>query len=283
MAFEITRYSGERASHGIQSWRQRDSSRSNRTLHAYRSWDTLLAARRRGEQSVAMTDVPLPLDRGLFGRLRRDAGSAWEDYVAHDFVQALGRGTLPEPAFRHFLVQDYLFLIHFARAHALAGFKATRLADIRAAAAAVTAIVDVEMPLHVSYCAGWGLTETEMAAAPEAMETMAYTRFVLERGLAGDLLDLQVALAPCLVGYGESGERLLADPATRLDGNPYAEWIGAYTSEAYRRAVRDAIAMLDRLGGEHGAEARYPNLLATFIAATRLETAFWDMGWRAGA
>ncbi len=143
-----------------------------------------------------MTDVPLPLDQGLFGRLRRDAGAVWEGYVAHDFVRALGRGTLPEAAFRHFLVQDYLFLIHFARAHALAGFKATQLTDIRAAAAAVSAIVDVEMPLHVSYCAGWGLSEEQMAAASEAMETMAYTRFVLERGLAGDLLDLQVALAP---------------------------------------------------------------------------------------
>ena len=229
-----------------------------------------------------MIGNPLPLDQGLFGRLRRDAGAAWRGYVAHPFVLALGQGTLPEPAFRRFLVQDYLFLIHFARAHALAGFKATHLADIRAAAKAVVAIVDVEMPLHVSYCAGWGLSEAQMAGAPEAMQTIAYTRFVLERGLSGDLLDLQVAMAPCLVGYGESGALLLADPATRLEGNPYAAWIGAYTSEGYRDAVRDAIAMLDRLGGEHGAAARYPALLATFTAATRLEAAFWDMGWHAG-
>ncbi len=230
----------------------------------------------------SMTDDPLPLDQGLFGRLRRDAGAVWDGYVAHDFVRALGRGTLPEAAFRHFLVQDYLFLIHFARAHALAGFKATQLADIRGAAAAVSAIVDVEMPLHVSYCAGWGLSEEQMAGAPEALETTAYTRFVLERGLAGDLLDLQVALAPCLVGYGESGEWLLADPATRRDGNPYAEWIAAYTSESYRGVVRGSIAMLDRLGETHGVTARYPQLLATFVAATRLETAFWDMSWRIG-
>ena len=229
-----------------------------------------------------MADDPLPLEQGLFGRLRRDAGAVWQGYVAHDFVLALGRGTLPQAAFRHFLIQDYLFLIHFARAHALAGFKATQLADIRAAAAAVSAIVDVEMPLHVSYCAGWGLSEEQMAAAPEAMETTAYTRFVLERGLAGDLLDLQVALAPCLVGYGESGERLLVDPATRRDGNPYDAWIVAYTSEGYRDTVRGAVAMLDRLGEARGAAARYPDLLATFVAATRLETAFWDMGWRAG-
>jgi len=229
-----------------------------------------------------MIDGPLPLDQGLFGRLRRDAGAMWDGYVTHDFVRALGSGKLREAAFRHFLIQDYLFLIHFARAHALAGFKATQLADIRAAAAAVSAIVDVEMPLHVSYCAGWGLTEEQMADAPEAMETMAYTRFVLECGLAGDLLDLQVALAPCLIGYGESCERLLVDPATRRDGNPYDEWIAAYTSEGYRNAVRDAVAMLDRLGEARGAVARYPQLLSTFVAATRLETAFWDMGWRAG-
>ena len=37
-----------------------------------------------------------------------------------------------------------------------------------------------------------------MAAEPEALETVAYTRFVLDRGLAGDRLDLEVALAPCV-------------------------------------------------------------------------------------
>ena len=94
----------------------------------------------------------------------------------HNFVRALGDGTLPTAAFRHFLIQDYLFLIHFARAYALAGFKSTRLADIGAAADMMSAIVNVEMPLHVSYCAGWGLREEEMAATPEALETTAYTR-----------------------------------------------------------------------------------------------------------
>lgn len=32
----------------------------------------------------------------------------------------LGDGTLPDAAFRMYLVQDYLFLIQFARAYALA-------------------------------------------------------------------------------------------------------------------------------------------------------------------
>ena len=33
--------------------------------------------------------------------------------------------------------------------------------------------------------------------------------FVLERGMAGDLLDLHVALAPCIVGYAEIAAELI--------------------------------------------------------------------------
>ncbi len=225
-------------------------------------------------------NLDLDLDRGLFGRLRRDAGEAWERYIRHPFVVELGRGTLPQPAFQHYLKQDYLFLIHFARAYALAAYKSDTLADLRAAAASVSTIVDVETPLHVKYCAEWGLTEAQMQAEPEDLETMAYTRFVLERGMAGDRLDLDCALIPCVVGYAEVAQRLLADPATTLPGNPYAAWIEAYSSPEYRQVAATAIASLDRMGAARGAEARYASLLATFTAATRLEEAFWEMGWR---
>ena len=227
-----------------------------------------------------MSDA-LPLDQGLFGRLRRDCGAAWDGYVAHDFMRQLAAGTLPRPAFEHFLRQDYLFLIHFARAYALAGAKAGSLAELRSAARSVTNIVDIEMPLHVAYCRDWGITEAEMEAEPEAMETVAYTRFVLDRGHAGDKLDLDVALAPCVVGYAEAVARVLDDPATRRDGNPYTAWMDAYAGAEYRSWVRGCIEKLDSLGAAKGAEARYPELLATFRAATMLETAFWDMAMRA--
>ena len=55
----------------------------------------------------------------LFERLKAAAAADWGDYVGHPFVRQLGDGSLPEAAFRAYLVQDYLFLIHFARAWAL--------------------------------------------------------------------------------------------------------------------------------------------------------------------
>lgn len=135
--------------------------------------------------------------------------------------------------------------------------------------------MDVEMDLHVRMCERWGLAEIELEQVPEKTQTIAYTRFVLEAGNAGDLLDLYVALAPCMIGYGEIGARL-ADAAT--DGNPYAEWINEYASEGYQELVQATIANLDDLASVMMTEARYPQLKRLFGAATRLESDFWQMG-----
>ncbi len=214
----------------------------------------------------------------LFARLRAAAGPDWQAYTGHEFVRRLGDGTLPEQCFRHYLVQDYLFLFHFARAYALAAYKSDTIEDMRAASRTVAALLDTEMSLHVTYCAGWGLSEADMQATTEAPANMAYTRFVLERGAAGDVLDLHTALAPCVVGYAEIGLALAADPATKTEGNPYGTWIEMYSGEEYQAVARDAVARLDDLALRRGGEARFDSLAATFSAATRLEAGFWDMG-----
>lgn len=214
----------------------------------------------------------------LFADLRAAAGPDWTAYVAHPFVRQLAAGTLPPAAFKHYLVQDYLFLMHFARAFALATFKSDNLEDMRDRAATLHALLHTEMGLHVEFCRGWGISEAAMQAAPEARETMAYTRYVLERGLAGDVLDLEVALAPCTVGYAEIAREILADPARMTANNPYQPWIDMYAGAEYQAVAQSAVARLDRIGAARGAVSRMPSLSKTFAEASRLEAAFWQMG-----
>lgn len=90
----------------------------------------------------------------LFNRLVAHAAEDCSAYVDHAFVRQLGDGSLPEVSFRYFLVQDYLFLIHFARAYALAVYKGQSLADMRAAFGGLKGILDVEMGLHIRFCSG---------------------------------------------------------------------------------------------------------------------------------
>ena len=219
----------------------------------------------------------------VFARLKAAAASEWEAYVAHDFVRRMGEGTLPVAAFRTYLVQDYLFLIQFARAYALAVYKSRNLADMRAAKGGLDAILDVEMDLHVRLCARWGLTPADLELAPEERATVAYTRFVLDCGMAGDLLDLHVALAPCVVGYAEIGRVLATAAGPALADHPYREWIGEYAGEAYQEIAAAARAHLDDLAARSMTQARFGELAGLFAKASRLEADFWSMALEVSA
>jgi len=216
----------------------------------------------------------------LFQRLREDCQEDWQSYVDHEFVRGLGDGSLSQAAFQDYLVQDYLFLIQFARAYALAIYKGRSLNEMRGALEGLKAILDVEMDLHIRLCDKWGLSANQLEATPEKGETVAYTRFVLDAGNAGDLLDLYVALAPCMIGYGEIGAALSSKATT---DNPYAEWINEYASADYQELTQATIENLDILASEMMTEARYPRLKTLFGAATRLEASFWQMGMNAAS
>lgn len=224
--------------------------------------------------------MQIDFEYGLFGKLRETSGQTWTNYVKHPFVKQLAAGTLPEVCFKRFLTQDYLFLIHYARAYGLMASKGRTLSEIRAAASSLGAILG-ELPVHVGYCKSWGLTEAEMERAPEAAETMTYTRYVLDIGQSGDILELTAALMPCVAGYGEIGQIILQDKATMMDGNPYAAWIRNYESEEYLESVDKAIKSFDEIGKARGAEARMGELVSIFNTATRLEADFWQMGLNA--
>lgn len=213
-----------------------------------------------------------------FEDLKKSCQNEWQAYIEHGFVQQLGNATLAPEAFQHYLKQDYLFLIQFARAFALAAYKSPRLSDLRQAKEGLQAIVDVELDLHVSYCKEWGISEQELADLPEARATLAYTRYVLDTGNRGDLLDLHVALSPCMVGYGEIANWLNSRAETiRGENNPYDAWIAMYESDEFQEAMRAEISWLnERLADVP--PARFKELTRIFSDATRLEIDFWEMG-----
>ena len=65
----------------------------------------------------------------------------------------------------------------------------------------------------------------------------AYTRYVLDVGQS-DWLALQVAMAPCLLGYFAVAKMLRDHKDTRREGNTYWAWIENYFADDYTEAVR---------------------------------------------
>lgn len=205
----------------------------------------------------------------------RDNCPDWQAYVAHDFVQQLGNGTLPKACFQHYLKQDYLFLLQFTRAWALAIYKSDSFEQMRAGQAGVNAMIDFEIKLHIDYCKSWGIDEATVKAVPESPACVAYTRYVLDAGMTGTLAELYAALAPCVLGYAEIG-RILGAQAP-VAGNPYQSWIDMYKSDEFQATAQHSQDFLDALC--HDASSRQAHKLQhIFDTATRMEVAFWQMG-----
>ncbi|KAK0646694.1 Phosphomethylpyrimidine kinase-domain-containing protein [Cercophora newfieldiana] len=226
-----------------------------------------------------------------------DVAPVWHRFVNHPFVLAMGNGTLPLESFKGYLVQDYLYLIQFARANALASYKARSMHDIVASAEIVSHIFR-EMQLHVGYCEGFGISKEEMEQTEEKEGRLtsctAYTRYVLDVGQSEDLIGLHIALAPCLLGYGVLAEQLHKDPNSNRESNPYWDWIENYVADDYVTAVKTGRGKSRSAKGERtGADdelaellerhamlqgpSRIEELVKIFIHATKMEVAFWEM------
>ncbi|KAH8821525.1 thiamine biosynthesis protein-like protein (Thi-4) [Xylogone sp. PMI_703] len=211
---------------------------------------------------------------------RPDVKEAWRGHVEHDFVARLADGTLPTDKFKYYLIQDYLYLVQFARANALASYKAKTSEDIAAAASIVTHIFH-EMKLHVEYCEGFGVSQAEMEASEESQELCTNRRrYVLDVGQSEDWIALQIAMAPCLIGYGHIAQRLFNDPETKREGNIYWKWIENYVADDYVEAVRIGSGQKELIEKHmvQQSPSRIEELVKIFIHATNMERGFWDMG-----
>lgn len=217
-----------------------------------------------------------------FALWREGAANSWQAYTCHEFVIGLGDGSLPRQAFIHYLIQDYVYLVHYSRAWALAVVKADTLDEMKVCAGTVNALVNEEMALHVGICAEEGISEAQLFEAVEENENIAYTRYVMDAGLSGDFLDLLAALAPCAFGYGEIGLRLAA---TSSKTTPYRQWIDEYSGDDYQSMCATLGTMIDaaverRIGANPTTSPRWKKLQNHFTKASELEADFWSMGMR---
>jgi thiaminase/transcriptional activator TenA len=213
----------------------------------------------------------------LFEELRRGSGPLWQSAQTHSFVDGLADGSLPRANFVHYLKQDYIYLIGYARAWSIAAAKAPELALLTAAAALVHDTLGMEMELHRSYCAQFGISRPELDNERAGPICRAYVDFCIATAATGDFAKLLCALIPCGVGYAEIGRRLAMELPDGAQ-HPYRQWIETYASpefQAYAGWMTDSLdALADSIG-----PARIPELQLTFNLGCRYEWMFWEMGW----
>ncbi len=197
--------------------------------------------------------------------------------LAHPFVAGVGDGTLPVEKFKYYVAQDYVYLVDYSRALALASARAPRLDDMSWFAGLLDETLNVEMALHRSYCEEFGISAQELEATVASPTTVAYTSFLLKTAHQGSFGELVASLLPCQWGYWEIGDHLAKRGLPR-NAPLYAKWIEMYTSEEFAALAHHIRDMAGRIGGEAG-PAELAAMGQAYLTSVRLEHQFWDMAY----
>ena len=197
--------------------------------------------------------------------------------LAHPFVTGVGDGTLDVAKFKHYVMQDYVYLIDYSRVLALASARAPDLATMGWFARLLDETLNVEMDLHRSYCAEFGIGSQDLEATVAAPTTIAYTSFLLKVAHQGSFGELVASLLPCQWGYWEIGERLARQGEPR-SAPRYCQWIRMYAAPEFAQLAQAIRALADRMGEQAGA-VEVDAMKEAYLTSLRFEHRFWDMAY----
>ena len=216
----------------------------------------------------------LPL--GFTGELWKSIESIYAEILRHPFLRGLTDGSLARESFRFYIVQDALYLRDFARALSIAAARAPLEDWIIMFNEHAAGALKVERALHASFFREFGLTPADIAATPLAPTNLAYTSYLLSVAYGAPFHEALAALLPCYWIYWEVGKEL------ERAGSPdplYARWIGTYASDEFGGLVRSVLDATDRTAARLQ-PAELDAMRRHFLATSRYEWMFWEMGYR---
>jgi len=211
--------------------------------------------------------------------LKAKAAKVWEDGYNHPFVQELGAGTLDKEKFKFYLLQDYLYLLQYAKVFATAVLKSDTEEYMANFSKSQDYILNGEMNVHREYMKSFGITPSQVETVKSSLFNRSYTANMLSYGLTGGLAEVLAAVFPCAWTYADYGKRLKEQYSDKLEGNFYKTWIENYASDEFSNSFEWFYDALDNLIANMSDEQR-EKIEDIFISSVEFEYLFWDMAYK---
>ena len=225
------------------------------------------------------------------GHAVRAAEKILEACCRHPFTQGLADGTLPKKAFLFYVVQNVHYLAGYAASlHALAGRVATmsnlpleerkRIAKpLHGWAKDTDAVRESLDSVYAAHAAGKHLADDPLFKTIEPA-TLLYINYEALCAKTSHPAVGMAALLPCFWVYDGLGQVFVkAQKKSRLQKNPFADWIAGYGSPEYSAEVRQALGIADELAAETD-EAVKAEMTSAFLTACRMELHLMEAAWR---
>lgn len=210
-------------------------------------------------------------------KLNENSKTIIENYTNQPFLKELSEGTLSEDKFRFYMVQDYLYLLEYAKIFAFGIIKSHDEKIMRMFANMVQGTLDTEMKTHKSYMKRIGITNEEIKESKIAFANQSYTSYMLDVANKGDSLDILVAVLSCSLTYAIIGKKI-----SEVDGilkhSLFGDWVLSYASKEYMESVESMIDLINDLAINISKE-REEYLINVYNNCCIYERDFWDMAY----
>ncbi|WP_062052520.1 thiaminase II [Bacillus sp. JCM 19034] len=199
----------------------------------------------------------------------------WQSYLEHPFVRGLGDGTLDKEKFKHWLKQDYVYLIDYSRLFALGSAKAEDLEMMTLFAKLLHGVLDVEMDLHRNYAADFGITVEELEKTEPSAITTAYTSYMLNVSRRGGVENIAASVLACEWSYNFIGKELAKLPGA-FEENFYSSWVQMYSSDEFTELANNSKQLMNKIAAGKP-EQELARLEEIVVRTSQFEYMFWDM------
>ncbi len=201
----------------------------------------------------------------------------WDECIATSFVQDLKNGTLPFECFKKYMIQDSVYLKHYARVYGKAIYHAATLREIQLYYSMLNFVTDAESAMRLNYLEQFGITDDEIELISPLPENQDYIEFLLEIAECGNSVEILMSVLPCMLSYSYIFRSLVNEPESRK--SRYWDFIQDYADPLYADSCRK---WCDFAGQkcENLPEAEKRKLGFIFEKASFLELAFWNMAYR---
>ncbi len=201
----------------------------------------------------------------------------WSQYHVHPFVLGIRDGTLDREKFRYYIIQDYLYLMDYARTFAVGVAKA-RSKETANLFAQYIAVMNGELDVHSGYMGKLGVTQEEVETAKQSLDSLSYTSYMLRVAYEDGEAEILTAILSCAYSYEVIAKKMVADAPDSVNDPFYGDWIRGYASERYAGENAVLLDILEKLTEQY-TESQLDHLKEIFVACSRYELAFWEMSW----
>ena len=214
-------------------------------------------------------------------RLSDSVSDIWEKYYSHPFVKGIESGNLDKNKFRHYMIQDFLYLNEYTKVFSLGIAKAKDNEFIKLCSSYIQAISEVELDIHKGYMGIFKVSQEEIDNTKRTLENISYTSYMIRIAYDEGAAEIMAAILSCALSYEAIAKNILKNNPEAGNHELYGNWVKCYSGDEYCSGNKILVKLLDELT-ENYTEEQIQHIIEIYKACSLYELEFWNMAENGG-